>query len=81
MIDQTTADLPHWRGLPHRLLARHGLYSLWRVQRLDLARHAASLQAMLDDLVRRYGLQDYPHAVLPSIKRYTQRGACYGLHA
>ena len=45
VIDQTTADLPHWRGLPHRLLARHGLYALWRVNRLDLARHAASLQA------------------------------------
>lgn len=42
------------------------------------ASDAASLQAMLADLIRRHGLQHYPHAVLPSIKRYTQRGACYG---
>ena len=45
VIDQTTAALPHWIGLSHRLLARHGLYDLWRVRRSDLAQHAASLQA------------------------------------
>ena len=45
VIDKTTAALPHWRTLPHRLLAHHGLYALWRVQRSDLARHAASLSA------------------------------------
>ena len=45
VIDRTTAALPHWRGLPHQLLAAHGLYALWRVQRSELARHAASLRA------------------------------------
>ena len=45
VIDRTTAALPHWRGLPHQLLAQHGLYALWRVQRSDLARHAAALRA------------------------------------
>ena len=44
VIDETTAKLPHWSGLPHLLLAHHGLYALWRVQRSDLARHAASLR-------------------------------------
>ena len=44
VIDQTTATLPHWRTLPHQLLASHGLYALWRVQRTDLARHASGLQ-------------------------------------
>ena len=36
VIDATTAQLPQWRGLPHRLLQREGLYRLWRVQRRDL---------------------------------------------
>ncbi len=36
VIDATTAELPQWRGLPHRLLQREGLYRLWRVQRRDL---------------------------------------------
>ncbi len=45
------------------------------------ASDAASLQAALDDLIQRHGLQPYPHAVLPSLKRYIQRGACYGHHA
>ncbi len=44
VIDETTAKLPHWSGLPHLLLAHHGLYTLWRVQRSDLARHAGRLQ-------------------------------------
>ncbi|RMD01503.1 Lrp/AsnC family transcriptional regulator [Aquitalea palustris] len=57
---------PHW---PYQLFCM--------IHALD----AASLQAALDDLIQRHGLQRYPHAVLPSLKRYTQRGACYGHHA
>lgn len=45
------------------------------------ASDAASLQAALGQIIQRHGLQPYPHAVLPSLKRYTQRGACYGHHA
>jgi 4-amino-4-deoxy-L-arabinose transferase-like glycosyltransferase len=45
VIDQGTAVLPHWRATAHQLLARHGLYALWRVQRSDLDRQAASLRA------------------------------------
>ena len=43
VIDQGTARLPHWRGLPHQLLAEHGLYRLWRVPRTALAAHATAL--------------------------------------
>jgi 4-amino-4-deoxy-L-arabinose transferase-like glycosyltransferase len=45
VIDQGTAALPHWRGLPHQPLAEHGLYRLWRVPRTALATHAAGLAA------------------------------------
>ena len=45
VIDQGTAALPHWRGLPHQLLAEHGLYRLWRVPRTALAAHATALRA------------------------------------
>lgn len=57
---------PHW---PYQLFCM--------IHALD----AASLQAALEQLILRHGLQPYPHAVLPSLKRYTQRGACYGHHA
>ena len=43
VIDQGTARLPHWRGLPHTQLAEHGLYRLWRVQRTALQSHAEGL--------------------------------------
>jgi len=36
VIDASTAELPQWSGLPHRLLHSTGLYRLWRVQRKDL---------------------------------------------
>jgi hypothetical protein len=44
VIDQRTAQLPHWRGLAHQPLAAEGLFSLWRVQRLALDRWAAALE-------------------------------------
>jgi 4-amino-4-deoxy-L-arabinose transferase-like glycosyltransferase len=44
VIDQGTAALPHWRDLPHQPLARHGLYALWRVGRLELQTHADRLR-------------------------------------
>ena len=44
VIDQRTAQLPHWRGLAHQALAAEGLFSLWRVQRLALDRWAAALE-------------------------------------
>ena len=44
VIDQRTARLPHWRGLPHRRLAAAGLYELWRLQRIDLQARARQLQ-------------------------------------
>ena len=31
VIDQRTAELPHWRGLDHQQLATEGLFNLWRV--------------------------------------------------
>ena len=60
------ARLPHW---PYQLFC------------MIHARDAASLQITLAELIHRHGLQCYPHAVLPSVKRYTQRGACYGHHS
>ena len=44
VIDARTAQLPHWRGLPHQQLAVEGLYRFWRVPRLDLQHWAESLQ-------------------------------------
>jgi 4-amino-4-deoxy-L-arabinose transferase-like glycosyltransferase len=45
VIDQRTADLPFWRGLAPEILARSGLYSLWRLERHRLEQRAAELQA------------------------------------
>ena len=45
VIDQRTARLPHWRGLPHQPLARFGLYQLWRLKRSDLQQRAEWLAA------------------------------------
>jgi hypothetical protein len=44
VIDRGTAQLPHWRGLPHEQLGREGLYQLWRVPRPALQRRAAELR-------------------------------------
>ncbi|WP_159875444.1 Lrp/AsnC family transcriptional regulator [Aquitalea denitrificans] len=60
------ARLPYW---PYQLFC------------MIHASDAASLQAALGQIIQRHGLQQYAHAVLPSLKRYTQRGACYGHHA
>ena len=45
VIDARTAELPHWRGLPHRALGREDLFLLWRVPRLALDRWVAALRA------------------------------------
>ncbi|MEB3255818.1 MAG: glycosyltransferase family 39 protein [Synechococcaceae cyanobacterium] len=45
VIDQRTADLPFWRGLAPEILARSGLYSLWRLDRRRLEHRAAELRA------------------------------------
>lgn len=43
VIDAGTASLPYWRGLGPQLLARAGLYQLWRLERSALERRAAQL--------------------------------------
>ena len=43
VIDQRTAQLPHWAGLVHQPLGSDGLYRLWRVQRTDLQRWVEAL--------------------------------------
>ena len=45
VIDQGTAQLPHWQGLPHQRLATQGLFALWRVPRQALQRWAIELKA------------------------------------
>jgi hypothetical protein len=45
VIDQRTAQLPHWRGLVHKPLAQDGLFSLWRVPRQALDQWAQRLRA------------------------------------
>ena len=45
VIDRGTAALPFWRGLEPRILARAGLYNLWRLERRKLERRAAELRA------------------------------------
>ncbi|WP_010303854.1 glycosyltransferase family 39 protein [Synechococcus sp. CB0101] len=44
VIDQRTAQLPHWRGLSHQALASEGLFELWRVPRQALDQWAAQLK-------------------------------------
>jgi hypothetical protein len=44
VIDQRTAQLPHWAGLAHQPLGSDGLYRLWRVQRTDLQRWLEALR-------------------------------------
>jgi hypothetical protein len=43
VIDQGTAQQPAWRTLPRQVLAAHGIYRLWRVERWQLARRADQL--------------------------------------
>jgi hypothetical protein len=45
VIDRGTAALPFWRGLEPHILARHGLYSLWRLERRQLERRAGELRS------------------------------------
>jgi hypothetical protein len=45
VIDQRTAQLPHWRGLAHQPLAQEGLFALWRVPRQALDQWAQRLRA------------------------------------
>ena len=44
VIDQGTSRLPYWQPVAHDTLAQHGLYQLWRVDRLELARQAKGLE-------------------------------------
>lgn len=44
VIDQRTADLPHWQGLGPEQLGRAGLYRLWRLDRRALEQRAQALQ-------------------------------------
>ena len=46
VIDQRTAQLPHWRGLAHQPLAQEGLFALWRVPRQALDQWAQRLRAV-----------------------------------
>lgn len=46
VIDQGTADLPHWRDLAPEELARQGIYRLWRLDRRSLERRAERLKAL-----------------------------------
>ena len=43
VIDRTTSRLAYWQPVAHTVLAHHGLYQLWRVDRLELARQAQAL--------------------------------------
>jgi 4-amino-4-deoxy-L-arabinose transferase-like glycosyltransferase len=43
VIDASTAALPHWRGVDHRLLDREGIYLLWRLPLQELRQRAAQL--------------------------------------
>ncbi len=45
VIDASTADLSHWRGLAPQELARSGLYRLWRLDRRRLEERTRALRA------------------------------------
>ncbi|MEI6358751.1 MAG: glycosyltransferase family 39 protein [Synechococcus sp. ELA619] len=44
VIDRTTSRLAYWQPVAHQTLAHYGLYQLWRVDRLELARQAQALK-------------------------------------
>jgi hypothetical protein len=44
VIDAKTSDRSHWQGLQPQLLASHGIYRLWRVDRRRLNDRARELQ-------------------------------------
>jgi hypothetical protein len=44
VIDRDTSQLAYWQAVAHSTLAQHGLYQLWRVDRLELARQAKALK-------------------------------------
>jgi 4-amino-4-deoxy-L-arabinose transferase-like glycosyltransferase len=44
VIDRDTSRLPYWQPVAHKTLTESGLYQLWRVDRLELARQARALQ-------------------------------------
>jgi hypothetical protein len=45
VIDQQTAQAPHWRGLKPVELDRAGLYRLWRLDRRRLEQRSDELAA------------------------------------
>ena len=44
VIDRNTSRLAYWQPVAHTVLAHYGLYQLWRVDRLELARQAQALK-------------------------------------
>ena len=44
VIDRGTSRLSYWQPVAHDTLAQHGLYQLWRVDRLELDRQARTLK-------------------------------------
>jgi len=44
VIDRDTSRLAYWQPVAHTVLAHYGLYQLWRVDRLELARQAQALK-------------------------------------
>ena len=44
VIDRDTSRLAYWQPVAHQTLAHYGLYQLWRVDRLELARQAQALK-------------------------------------
>jgi len=44
VIDRNTSRLAYWQPVAHTVLGHYGLYQLWRVDRLELARQAQALK-------------------------------------
>ena len=44
VMDRDTSRLAYWQPVAHTVLAHYGLYQLWRVDRLELARQAQALK-------------------------------------
>jgi len=45
VIDDTTAELPHWQDMPHEQLDAAGIYRLWRVPLEELQQRGEALAA------------------------------------
>ena len=43
MIDEYSSRKEHWSNINHQILGKYGIYSLWRIQKIDLNKYSELL--------------------------------------